>query len=157
LKFLGTRLANYLAAVLVAYMLASVMATLAVIASLGRMGVDVGTADRLKMILEDIGGMAGMFLPMVAFALLAAFLVTALLCRWLRRWRRPLYILAGAAALLAIHIALNLAFGLTPIAAARTGAGLFLQSLAGAAGGLTYILLLERSGRIADSPKTTAS
>jgi len=82
-----------------------------------------------------------MFLPMVAFALLVAFLSSALLSRWLHRWRLPLYFTAGAAALVCIHLALHLAFGITPVAAARTAAGLLMQGIAGAAGGLTYVLL----------------
>lgn len=148
LRFLGTRLANYLAAVVVSYLLAAITATQYVIASLGRMGVDVGLADRLTMTARDIGGMAGMFLPLIAFALLLAFLVTALICRWWARWRLPLYVLAGATALVAMHLSLNLALGLTPVAIAGSGSGLLLQALAGAAGGLTYVLLLGRSGQV---------
>jgi hypothetical protein len=85
-----------------------------------------------------------MFLPMVAFALLIAFMTAALLCRWLARWRLPLYAVAGAAALVTIHLILHLAFGLTPIAIARTAGGLMLQGLAGAAGGVCYFLLIRR-------------
>jgi hypothetical protein len=130
LRFLGTRLANYLAAVVVAYLLASITATQYVIASLGRMGVDVGLADLLTMTARDISGMAGMFLPLIAFALLV------------------LYVLAGATAMVAMHLSLNLALGLTPVAIAGSGGGLLLQALAGAAGGLTYVLLLGRSGQV---------
>jgi len=96
------------------------------------------------MTLQDLTGMAGMFLPMVAFALLIAFMVTALLCRWWPKWRLPLYLLAGAVGLVSIHLALNLAFGITPVAAARNAGGLLLQALAGAGGGFTYIFLLKR-------------
>ncbi len=141
IKFLGTRLAIYLSAVVVTYLLAAVAATQSVISSLAGMGVPVDLTGRLTMTLKDLVGMAGMFLPMVAFGLLIAFMATALICRYLRQWRIPLYTIAGATAMVCLHLALNLAFGITPVAAARTAAGLVIQGLAGAAGGLTYVLL----------------
>jgi hypothetical protein len=99
IRFLGKRLAIYLSAVAVAYLLAAVMATQSVVSSLARMGVDVSFSERISMTLDDISGMAGMFLPMVAFGLLIAFMVTALICRYWNQWRTPLYIIAGATAL----------------------------------------------------------
>jgi len=144
IRFLGIRLAIYMAAIVVTYLLASVMATQSVISSLSGMGVDVSFTERAAMTLQDIGGMAGMFLPMIAFGLLIAFMATALICRYWNQWRTPLYIIAGAAALVCIHLALNLAFGITPVAIARTVMGLALQAIAGAAGGYTYIYLSGR-------------
>ena len=131
---------------IIAYLAASITATQAVISSLGGMGVEVGMADRLAMSLRDIGGMAPMFLPMVAFALLVAFMTAALLARWLRRWRLPLYLLAGATGLVCIHLGLHLAFGITPVAIARSGAGLLVQGIAGGVGGLTYLALISEAG-----------
>jgi len=141
IKFLGTRLVIYLSAVVVTYLLAAVATTQSVISSLAGMGVPVDLTGRLTMTLKDLVGMAGMFLPMVAFGLLIAFMATALICRYFGQWRIPLYVIAGATALVCLHLALNLAFGITPVAAARTAAGLVIQGLAGAAGGLTYVLL----------------
>jgi len=141
--FLTRRLGAWLLAVAVAYLLASVTATQSVINNLSGMGVHVQPGVRMQMTLSDILGMANMFLPMVAFALLMAFMTAALLCRWLARWRLPLYAVAGCVALITIHLTLHLAFGLTPIAIARTAGGLSLQGLAGAAGGVCYILLIK--------------
>ncbi len=141
---LGKKLAIYLAAVVTAYILASAAATQHVAGRLAAMGVDAGVGERLGMTLADLAGMAGMFLPIIAFGLLIAFLVTALLCRWLPRWRTPLYLLAGATALVTIHLALHLALGLTPVAAARTGGGLLFQGIAGAISGYVYITLNRR-------------
>lgn len=141
---LGKKLGIYLSAVFTAYLLASAAATQHVVTSLASMGVTVSLGERAAMTMRDIGGMAGMFLPVIAFGLLLAFLATALLCIWLGRWRRPLYVLAGFGALVTIHVAMNLAVGLTPVAAARTTAGLLTQGLAGAAGGWVYIRLNER-------------
>ena len=145
IRFLATRLGIFLAALAVTYLLAAITATQSVISSLAGMGVDVNLADRVSMTLHDIGGMAGMFLPMIAMGLLVAFLVTALLCRWFGQWRSLLYPLAGAAALLTIHLALNLSFEITPVAIARTPVGLLIQALAGAAGGYTYLALSRRA------------
>ena len=147
IRFLGIRLGIYLAAVVVTYVLASITATQSVVARLGGMGVDVSLAERLSMTLHDLFGMAGMFLPIVAFAFLIAFLVTALLCRWLGAWRMLLYPLAGGVALVCTHLALNLAFQITPVAIARSVPGLLVQGLAGAAGGYTYSALLTRARR----------
>ena len=147
LQFLTRRLLIWLLAVVVTYVLASLTATQAVIAELAGMGVVVPPADRAVMSLQDILGMANMFLPMVAFALLVAFMTAALLSRWLSRWRLPLYLLAGAVAVVCIHLGLHLAFGITPVAIARSGFGLLLQALAGAAGGFTYLALIRRQAR----------
>ena len=151
---MSLRLGTYLLAVAVAYLLATLAATQAVVARLAGMGVRVPFDDRLAMSLRDIAGMAPMFLPMVAFALLVAFLAAALLCRWPVRlplqWRVPLYALAGAAALVTIHLVLHLAFGLTPVAIARTPQGLLLQGIAGACGGLAYVLLVRRQASAID-------
>ena len=149
IRFLGIRLAIYLSAVVVAYLLASIMATQSVISNLSGMGVDLSFAERATMTLHDIGGMAGMFLPMIAFGLLIAFMATALICHYWNQWRTPLYIIAGAAALICVHLALNLAFGITPVAIARTTTGLGLQALAGAVGGYTYVYLSGRYRKMA--------
>ena len=132
------KLGAYLLAIVVAYLLASITATQSVVARLGEMGIEVDLRERFGMTLHDIAGMAGMFLPMIAAGFLAAFLVTALLCRWLGKRPVALYVLAGAVALIAIHLTLKLAFGITPVAVARTMGGLFIQGLAGAVGGWFY-------------------
>jgi len=132
------KLAAYLLATIVAYLLASITATQSVIARLAEMGVDLNFADRLRMTLQDIAGMAGMFLPMIAAGFLAAFMLTALLCRWLGRRPVALYILAGAVALITIHLTLKLAFVITPVAIARTTGGLLIQGIAGAVGAYLY-------------------
>jgi len=140
------KLLVYLAAVLTAYVLATAFASLNVASRLASMGVETGFGGRLSMIAHDLAGMAGMFLPLIALALLVAFLVTALLHYLVRRGQVALYLLAGAAALATLHLALHAAFGLTPVAAARGAGGLLLQALAGAAGGGGDIMLQRRMG-----------
>lgn len=143
---LSRKLAIYLAAVFTAYVLATATSSLHVASSLASMGVTVTMSERISMIAHDLAGMAGMFLPLIAFALLAAFLVTALLHYLLRRARVFLYVLAGAVALVTLHLAMHAALGLTPVAIARNTQGLLLQALAGAAGGLVYVQLNRRWG-----------
>jgi len=134
----------WLLAVVVSYLLASITATQSVVSSLFEMGVAVGFSERIGMTIRDIAGMAGLFLPMIAAAFLAAFLVAAMLCRWWPQWRTPIYIVAGAAGLVTIHLTLNLAFGITPIAIGRTAGGLLIQGLAGAVGGFIFLSLTQK-------------
>lgn len=152
LRFLAIRLVIYLSAVVVAYVVAAITATQAVVSSLDGMGVSISFPERVSMTVADLAGMAGMFLPMIAFGLLIAFMATALICRYKNQWRVPLYIIAGATALVCIHLALNMAFGITPVAIARTPGGLLLQAVAGAAGGLTYVLLSRSRFARMESP-----
>lgn len=144
---LSKKFGIYLAAVLTAYILAVIGASWHVAGRLASMGVTLDAGERLAMTARDLAGMAGMFVPIVAFGFLVAFLVAALLCRWPRALRPAaslaLYALAGFAALVCIHVTLHLAFGLTPVAVARTAPGLIGQGLAGAGGGLVYRYLNE--------------
>jgi len=150
IHFLARRLAAWLLAVAAAYLMACLTATQAVVVDLGRMGVHVPLGERALMTGRDVLGMASTLLPMVAFALLVAFMAAALLCRWLERWQVAVYALAGAAGLINIHITLHLALGLTPVAIARSCGGLMLQGLAGGIGGFTYILLIRRQPALGD-------
>ena len=138
------RFGVFLLAVVVAYLLASMSATQSVVSSLEGMGIEVGLAERINMIMADFSGMAVSFLPMIAAGYLAAFAVVAMLCRWWPQWRMPLLILSGAVALVAIHLILKLAFIITPIAVGRTWGGLAMQGLAGAVGAYVYAYLLRR-------------
>lgn len=139
---LSKKFGIYLASVLAAYVLAVIAASWHVAGRLAAMGVTLDGGERLAMTLRDLAGMAGMFVPIIAFGFLAAFLVAALLCRWPRTLRPAaclaLYALAGFTALVCIHLVLHLALGLTPVAVARSVPGLIGQGLAGAVGGVLY-------------------
>jgi hypothetical protein len=139
------RLAVYLLAVITAYVLASITATQSVISSLSSMGIDVDLATRLSMTVKDLAGMAGSFLPMIAAGYLVAFLVVGLLLFWRPQWRTPLYLMAGGVALIAIHLTLQLAFSITPVAIGRTVGGLLVQGVAGAVGGYVFSRLMQRA------------
>jgi hypothetical protein len=137
-------LTAYLAAVLVTYAGAAVAHTQLVMARLADMGVDVTAGDRLGATVHDLGGMAPLFLPMVAVALAVGFLIARAVVRWLPRWRSASYVLAGAVAVVTIHVALSQAFSITPVAGARGALGLTLQALCGALGGWVFLACLPR-------------
>jgi hypothetical protein len=133
------KLGAWLLAVLVGYAVGTVAATQFVLAKLGELGVAVPVGDRLSTTLFDLAGMATSYLPLIAVALAIAFPVAALVVRFQPTWRSFGYPLAGAVALLVLHLALQFAIGFTPVAGVRTTAGLIAQMLAGALGG--YALL----------------
>jgi hypothetical protein len=128
-------------AVLATYSLACFTATQSVVARLGDMGIPVSLAERLQMSGQDLLGMVGLFLPLIAVGLLLAFLVAGFLGRRSPSRRTVLFILAGAMAMISIHLALQWSFDITLVAVARTPLGLLSQVLAGAAGGYLYTLL----------------
>lgn len=144
---LGKKLTVFMAAVLAAYLLASATATQHVANALVSMGIELKPADRLAMTFQDLLGLASSLLPLIALGLLIAFVVAAALLHWpLRnrpRWRLPLYLLAGFTALVMLHVLMNLALGLTPIAIARSPFGIIVQGLAGSVGGLVYARLSD--------------
>ena len=131
----------FLLAVAATYVTAAAAATQAVMASLSGMGVDVSLADRLATTLADQVGMFATFAPLLAIALGIGFAVAALVCRWLPGWRRVGYLAAGFAAVVAMHMLLRAVLDVTPVAAARTIAGLTIQGLAGALGGHVFYLV----------------
>lgn len=145
-------LGAYVIGVVVAYVFAAVAATQSVMARLNDMGVEVSFAVRLQTTLQDLAGMAAMYLPIIAAALAVAFPVAALVSRYLPRWRGLGYPLAGGVAILAIHFLLNQTFNITPVAAARTPLGLAFQALAGVVGG--YVCLRLLPNRPATLPAT---
>lgn len=129
------------ATVLVAYALATLAATQSVIARLAGMGIPVSFGERLQMTAQDQLGMTGLFLPLVAVGLLLAMPVAAWLARGKPQQRTTLYMLAGATAMLCIHLALNWSFDITLVAVARSPLGMLSQALAGAVAGYVFTRL----------------
>ena len=127
-------------ALLVTYVLAAAAATQSVMARLAEMGIVVTLDHRLTATGHDLVGMASSFLPLLALSLLIAFLVTTLINRWVSGWRTTLFVLAGATAVICVHVGLKIALDITPVAAARSVSGLVVQALAGAAGGFIFAL-----------------
>ncbi len=133
----------YVAAVLVTYAIGAIAATQGALASLpaiAQESIDLGV--RLSTTGADLLGMLPAYAPLIAVALLAGFLVTAFVLRWLPDLRTLGYTLAGAVALLALHLIMRQTFdGIVPIASTRTTLGLLVQVLAGAMGGWLFARL----------------
>jgi predicted signal transduction protein with EAL and GGDEF domain len=134
-------LAAFVAAVLVTYGLEAIAQTQHVMSRLVDMGMPVTFSDRLAATLDDLVGMAPLYMPMLAVGLAIAFGIAAGVMRLAPRWRPVGYPLAGGLAVLVLHVSLTLALGITPIAVARTTLGLTSQALAGAVGGWAFAML----------------
>lgn len=131
----------YFPALLLTYMVAVVLATASVMESLRDMGVAVGAAEQIQATWHDMLGMTSTYLVLLALALLIAFAVAAGVVRLAGAGRTAWYTLAGAVAVLVLHVTLQLVLQISPVAAARSGLGLAGQCLAGALGGWVFALL----------------
>ena len=134
----------FLAAVLLAYVLASVAATQLVLSQVAAMGVVVSAGDRISASLHDLLGLASSYLVLIAAAFALAMPVAAGLCRRLPHQRALLYALAGFTAIVALHMIMKAVLGVSGIAATRSLPGLLSQGAAGAVGGLCFHLLTPR-------------
>ncbi len=128
-------------AVLVTYSLATLAASQSVASHLADLGVPLSLGERLRMSVQDQLGMTGMFLPLIAVGMTLALCVAAWLGRRQPQRRTVLFMLAGAVAMLSIHLALQWSFDITLVAVARSHLGLLSQALAGAAGGYLFTRL----------------
>jgi len=128
----------WLLAILMAYVLATLAASQSVAAQLADMGVPLSFAERLQMSGKDLLGMTGLFLPLIAVGMTIALCVAAWLGRRQPQRRTVLFMLAGAVAMLSIHLALQWSFDITLVAVARSHLGMLSQALAGAVGGWLF-------------------
>ena len=130
----------FLVAVVGCYFVATTSASSHVLSQLGDMGVELSATQQLAHISHDWLGFTGIFLPVIVVGLLIGFVVAYLLLKVdsLSELTTVAYVAAGAMALLAIHILLNLVFDMHPIAASRTSLGLLLQAVAGGVGGWLF-------------------
>jgi hypothetical protein len=131
----------YLLAVVATTVLGSVAATQFVLSELRTMQVAVPFSVRIETTVHDIVGMGPTFAPIVAGALLVAFLVAALLTRFVplpdRRW----YLVGGFVGIIAALLLVKAMLGGTPIAGARGTLGLVSQGMAGLFGGWVFAKL----------------
>ena len=131
----------WLTASLVTYMTGSVFMTQVVLGDVASFGVDIDLAARLRTTVADLAGLAASYLPLVAVALLVAFLVATALRRLLSIAWRPLCLVAGASSIGALLGIMSAVFGMNPLAGATGAGGLSLQMLAGLAGGGVFWML----------------
>jgi hypothetical protein len=128
-------------AVLLAYILASIMFTQTILAAVQSMGLDVSMGIRLGTTFDDMIGMTSSYLLLIFLAFILGLPVAAGLTRLLPSQRALLFSLAGFVAIVALHLIMKAVLGISAIASTRALAGLLLQGLAGAVGGYCYHLL----------------
>lgn len=134
-------------AVLGAYIVGSIFATQVILSELQALAMPITLRDRLHASGHDLLGMASSYLPLMLIAFLVAMPVAAGLSRFVPRARVYLYGLAGAAAILALHLVMEAVLGLNGIAAVREPLGLALQCLAGWFGGYLFFVFTGRAHR----------
>lgn len=135
----------FLPAVLIAYLLASVLFTQTMLATVQSFGLEVSFADRLAATSHDILGMVSSYLLLLLVAFVIGLPVAAGIARWLPHRRALLFTLAGFMAVVALHVIMKSVLGVSGVAVTRTLAGLIGQGLAGAVGGYCYHRLSRKS------------
>jgi hypothetical protein len=138
MKSWGRRIIAFLVAALLTTALVSLGHSLFVQAALSALGTELPLHVRLGAIFRDFIGLLPTLGPILLGALLVAFLIAGFLKRragWLSPFAYPL---AGWAAVALALLAMRLAFGFSPLAGARTGAGFLVMSLGGLVGGAVF-------------------
>lgn len=132
------RIAAFVAAVVSAYVLGAFASTQMVLNAVAALGMPVGVATRASAVLHDLPGMGPVYGPGITIAFLIAFPIAALVMRFVPGPRTLGYVLAGAAALLVVHMLVPTLLGMHPFPATRSAAGIAWQVAAGAVGGYVF-------------------
>ena len=140
----GRVIVAFLVGVLTTYVVGVLFYTQLNLSNLVELGLTVDLGTRIQAAGHDLLGMTGLYLPIVAVALLIAFLVARGIIVFVPQLRSIGYTLAGFVAILTIDFALNQAFGTHPLAVTRTSIGLLSQCVAGALGGFAFVSCLPR-------------
>jgi hypothetical protein len=130
----------FFTAVLIAYVLASVVFTQTILAKVQSFGLNVTLTDRLAATWHDIIGMSSSYLLLLLAAFILGMPAAAGLSRLLPARRALLFTLAGFVAVVALHVIMKAVLGVSGIAVTRSLIGLIGQGLAGAIGGYCYHL-----------------
>ena len=133
----------FILAVLITFLLSSVIGTQLVLMDVKDFGLDVSSSQRLSSTLHDIIGLAPALSILISTAFLVAFAVAALCNRFLGGNRYYRYTLAGFTCLPVTLLLIKYIMGATLFAAARTGYGMFLVSLCGLLGGWVFARLTQ--------------
>ena len=132
----------YIIAVVTMAALGVVAQSLFVLSGLGAVGAQIGPADALAMILDDLRGLAPLYGIFIAIGFAIALPVAALAGRLLPA---PRALIFAAAGLVCMAVMLTLMkevfFGVQVIAGARSMAGFWCQALAGGLAGLAFAAL----------------
>jgi hypothetical protein len=134
---------SYLVAIVVAYLLTSVMGTQFVLSDIKTYGLAVSLSDRIMATLHDIYGLVPVLLILVSATYLVAFVIAALGHRFVGGSRLNWFLAAGFTSLPATMKLIKMAMGATLFAPAGTGFGQFLIALCGLAGAWVYARLTQ--------------
>ena len=134
-------MSSFLVAVIAAYLLGAIFISQGNIASVIALNFDVSLAQRFEAALHDVTNMTGIYLPVIAVSYLLAMPVATFIIKYLPQHRMILYIAAGAAGLITIHIIMKLLLGISGIAATRSVIGMLAQAVAGGVGGYLFHLI----------------
>lgn len=134
----------WLAAVLVAAALGSLVQSQFNMAAIAGLGVEVPVREWGRAAAHDLVHFGPFWAAVVGVALLFGFPVAAGLARFASGARHALYFLAGGVAVMCALVIMSALLPVTLVAAARHATGMALMALGGAVGGLVFAQLSER-------------
>ena len=130
---------GWILAVIVTGIAATITSAQFVVAALADIGAVVPLGQRLALTGNDLIGLMPLYLIFIAFGFLIAFLIAALLLRFVPLPRAAVNIVAGMTAMGVMLWAMEqVFFGVPIIAGARTAAGFTGQVLCGGLGGYVF-------------------
>ncbi|MBB4658432.1 hypothetical protein [Parvularcula dongshanensis] len=143
MRFLGTIVA-WLAASVIAYVLASIASTQVVLSGVESVGRDVPLNVNIDTTVADIAGLRSYFVViLIGFAI--AFFVANLVAAMLPALAPIAYPVGGGMAVAVALFIMKSRYGVMPILGAQTELGLWLQIAAGVLGGLAFELFRPRT------------
>ncbi len=117
-----------------------------VLAALSAIGAKASLADRMSMTAADLIGFAPLYGAIIAIGFLIAFGLAALVMRFVKLPRLPVFAIAGGFCIwLMLTLMREVFFGIPLIAGTRTATGEVVQILCGALSGALFSVL--SSGR----------
>lgn len=144
------RLTALVAAALVTIFLASLGHSIMVQRALIALGAEIPPGTRLVTMVRDFAGLAPTLGSVLSIALLVALVIASFVKPRTGMFALLAYPLAGWAAVALALLAMQLLFGFSPLAGARSIGGFLLISLSGLVGGAVYAFVASRR------PSTTA-
>ncbi|NWH09533.1 MAG: hypothetical protein HXY22_12980 [Alphaproteobacteria bacterium] len=105
------------------------------------LGVAVTDQQRIEVTLHDLRMMAPLYAAVVAVGFLIALTTAGFMALLLPSFRRIVFLVAGAAAILTALYLMRELMGFQVLAGARTSFGLAMQVLCGAIGGYFFALI----------------
>ena len=145
-KFLPSRAngVGFLVGLVVLNIIGVIVSTQFNLGHLLALGVEVSFATRIQTTLFDIASMQPLFGVIFGTGFLIAMIVGHFIAKWVKVLPDVVFALAGFAAIAVTLLALNAAFNITAIGAAREWDGFLCLSLCGALSGYAFSLARQR-------------